>query len=182
MSTISSVASLSMMRSKTRPGDQDKPTRRLGERGHDRRKAKLLERRDLAANAPDGETDDAPLPEHVHAEPAHAGQGVPEVGLARVLELASLVIGHQGLREDLGGGRRQVLEPCWLQGTVHADVRRVAHLQVKVARSTLDRVPKQFVDIHARPRPSSEPALDQACRPAPRVQGSSKHRPVSGCT
>ena len=63
---------------------------------HHGRQAELLERRDLRADPAHREADHAPLAEHVDAEPAHPGQRVADVGLARRLEARPLVVAHHG--------------------------------------------------------------------------------------
>ena len=131
-----------------RSGDQDQPTRRIGERLHDLGHPQLLERRDLGSHTADRQTDDAALAEDVHPEPSDAGERDAEVGLARRLELPLLVVGHQLHAEGLCVSRRESGELRRLQLAVDTQERDVSDLQVQVARPSLHRVSEQLVDLH----------------------------------
>jgi hypothetical protein len=78
-----------------RAGDEDETARRVGEGLEHGRQPQLGDRRHLRTHAADRETDRPALAEHVDTEPPNAGDRVTEVGLARRLELAPLVLGHQ---------------------------------------------------------------------------------------
>ncbi len=104
-------------------------------------KPELVETGHLARNQAERERDLAALPERVHAEARQAGGLVRGVELARVAEgCEPLRIGGADPLEELFEPRRVERRPAFerAQVPVAANDRRLADLQVEVARAVLD--------------------------------------------
>ena len=134
-----------------RAGDEDEAAVLLGERLDAGRHAELLE-----ASAPSGddaerEASRAALPVGVHAEARQVLVLVGDVEVAARLEVLE-ALGRPAADDLEHGGERRLVERRGaldrVEIAVAADDRRPADLQVDVARTHLDGVPEQPVQVH----------------------------------
>ena len=137
-----------------RSGDEHEATMLLGEPLDARRQPQRAEARNLARDHAHRERDLAALPEGVDAEPREARALVGEIELAGLLECREPRRGGsadfaQDCLELLGVERRPALED--LEMAVEADHRRLAGLEMDVARAAVDGVVQETVQLHASP-------------------------------
>ena len=135
-----------------RARDEDEATRFVRQPLDPGWEAELGEGRDGRRDGAEGERRCASLPEGVHAEARQPLALIGDVELARLVE--GLETRGRRSRDRLERGlerarveRRPLVEPREL--AVAPDHRRLAELEVHVARAELDGVPEEGVQIHA---------------------------------
>ena len=143
-----------------RPGHQDQAARLLGELGHDRRQAQLLEGLDLEGNRAEGAGHVAALHEDVAAEARELLDAEREIELVRLLEAVLLGVGQHRVAELLRLRRRERRHLERMQLAVDPELRRRARRDVKVARALLDHRLQQLMHVRHRRIPPSESAAE----------------------
>jgi hypothetical protein len=133
-----------------RAGDEDESAPLFGEPPHARREAQLVEGRHLVGNRAEGERRCAALPEPVDAKAREAFGRIGEVELPRHLELTEAAGDARcdGVEDGLEVARGERWRVEALDRAVAPDDRRLAELQVHVARADLDGVQEQAIQVH----------------------------------
>jgi hypothetical protein len=122
------------------PRDEHHAARFLADAFGDGRQEQLLERPDLGGNHAQNDADISSLLEDVHTEAAQTGGAVSQVDLRAFLELLLLAGGHHAEChvEHLFGSDARLIGQRH-QFAIHAQMRIIAYLQVKVTGLTLHR-------------------------------------------
>src|SRR5262249_35838966 len=109
----------------------------------------LFQRPDLGGDHAQHQSDVAALLENVHTEAAQTGDAVGHIQLGSLFELLLLPVGHhaEGHVQHVFGGDAGLIRQRH-QFAIHAHVRIVADLQVKVGSFALHRDSKQIVYMH----------------------------------
>ena len=113
------------------------------------RKEQFVDRLDLGGNDAEHQSDVAALLEHVHTEAAQSGDAIRHVEFGIFLELLFLAVGHHAERHVqhvLGGHAGLICQRD--EVAIHANVRIVTNLQVKVGRFALHRDAQQIINVH----------------------------------
>jgi hypothetical protein len=127
-------------------GDDNQAARPRDEALKYRGYAEIVHRPQLDRNLPQHHGDVTALAENRHAETGRVAKGEAEVGAARLLKLLLAAVRRDALHESLRIGRLEHLGFQSLHPPVNAQDRRLAHRDVKIARTLLHAGREQFVD------------------------------------
>jgi hypothetical protein len=130
-----------------RPGHEHQPAGACGELRHGGRQTELVVTEDLEGDGPERRRHGTALNEEVGAVARQAFHAKGEVELLVGLELASLLLGQDGVAEllRLDGPERRQLERHDL--AIDAQQRRGSGGDVEIARTLLDHGPQQLVQV-----------------------------------
>ncbi len=109
----------------------------------------FVNRLDLGGNDAEHQSDVAALLEHVDTEAAQSGDAVRHVEFGIFLELLFLAVGHHAeshVQHVFGGHAGLICQRD--EVAVHANVRIVTNLQVKIGGLALHRDAQQIINVH----------------------------------